>query len=323
MSFPPCGYDRADGQDGRPGTASPPGSVIQQPSVGIEEQPTSPQVELGEHATFVHTISENYEDGQAILLATPRGTILEDDFGNQYKVLTCSLDYQKGDTCKIITTTEALSVPPEDEYHVETVEFNPSIFLHPRYASVVNYDDVSTSDAPVTGPQIIGWVNAAIDLPQIASQGEWYGQLNSDNITDPDVLSLAQELVTKLRRGEDTFYLSGFRVFWSQYFNLPQGINPGGYTEDPVTQGELPPYFWSSDGTPDGENTLISLAQQVSPLIYPPPTDLLNTISWLRQADTVEYQRVWFKIAHSWIGGPGGTWDNDLYPIAQGGSPSP
>lgn len=321
-SYPPCGNDRADGLNGNPGTPTPDDAVVYQPApTFLEELPESPQIEFGEHNTYVHSFKTDEANAYEILGGTPRGTILVDSEGSQYKVLTTQLDFQKGNFCVVRITQESVLTPPEDEFHVESVEFNPSIFLHPRYQTVINYDappDDEAAEQNITGPQIINWITNAVDGSSQSQQNQWGQFINSTNITDPDVLSLAKELVTKLRRGEDTYYLSGWRVYWSQYFNLPQPLNPGGYIEDPVAEGQLPPYFWSADGTPDGDNTLISLAQQVNPIIYPPPTDLAGTISWLRQADTVEYQRVWFKVVHSWLGGPNGTWDNDIYPMAEG-----
>lgn len=330
-SYPPCGYSRADGLDGRPGTPTPNGTLQFQPSPEfLEEFPESPQIEQGEHYTFVHRFKSDQNNAAAIVIGTPRGTPLVDSFDFQYKVLTSQYDQLRGDVAQVTITAECINIPPEDEFHVETVEFNPSIFLHPKYATIVSYSAQNASSTQlITGPIIIGWINNAVGLPSQIAQGENANQLNSDNITDADVLSLALELVQKLQRGEETYYLSGWRVYWTQYSTFPgvpavdpngqpTGLNPGGYIEDPVAAGGLPAYFWSLDGTPTGDNTFTITAQQVNPTMYPPATDLTPTISWLRQADTVEYQRVWFKIVHSWIGAPGGTWDVDLYPLAEG-----
>jgi hypothetical protein len=324
VSYPPCGFDRADGLDGNPGTATPSDALQIRTALGLpagaflEEDANSPEIELGEHATFVHTFKCDPVTGQEILYGNPRGTPLVDSQGYQYKVLTTSSQYQKGHYCIVRITAEWVDVPPEDEFHVETVEFNPSIFLHPRYASVVNYsaENAGSTDL-ITGPFLMGLITNAANMSTPQSQTGFYNLLNNYNVTDPAVLELCLELITKLQRGEDTFYLSGWRVFWSQYNTYPgspagssgdaTGLNPGGYTEDPVTEGGLPSYFWSLDGTPTGDNTFTVTSETVNPQYYE------NGISWLRQADTVEYSRVWFKVIHSWIGGPLGTWDVDIY----------
>jgi hypothetical protein len=36
-------------------------------------------------------------------------------------------------------------------------------------------------------------------------------------------------------------------------------------------------------------------------------------ISWLRQSDSVQYARTWFKITRTWVGSVVGHWDVDLY----------
>lgn len=281
--------------------------------------PDSPQIEQGEHYTFVHRFKCDRINGNAILIGVPRGTVLGDSFGFKYKVLTSQYDQQKGDYGIVTITSECINVPPEDEFHVETVEFNPSLFLHPRYQPVLNYSAMDvTNKNLITGQSIIGWIKNAAQMSTVQGQTGFANMLSGSNITDPDVLELAQELFQKMQLGEDTFYLSGWRVYWSQYSTfcgstpvaagaLPNGLNPGGYLEDPTVEGGLPYYFWSLDGTPGGKNTFSVTADKVNPDYYG------NGLSWLRQADTIEYQRVWFKVTHSWIGGPLGVWDDDLY----------
>src|SRR5262249_35867825 len=142
-------------------------------------------------------------------------------------------------------------------------------FRHPRYYTVMNYiPDSGPYSGVFLGNLIAAWINAAVDLPQILPRQENYGQLNSTNIPDSDVLDLAQELVDKLRKGEDSFYLAGFRVQWSQYYWYPPEIDPGGYIQDPVTEGGLPYYFWSNDGTPSGSDIFTALAATVAPAFY-------------------------------------------------------
>lgn len=326
-SFPPSGIDRADGIDGQPGTPTPVGARQIQPSPSFfEELPDSPEIEIGEHLTFVHRFKTDYNNAIEILNGNPRGTVLLDSSGNQSKVLTAQLTYQKGDYCIVSITAEGTQYSPEDEYDVEVVEFNPSIFLHPRYKSVVNYTPTTGINMGLNiGPQIISAITNAANSPSFQQTQDQSGFLEylitgtGDNAKG--VLALSIELVTKLNRGEDTFYLAGWRVSWSQYCFLPPGprspvvgISPGGYLEDPVYQGALPSYFWSDNGTPSGNNTLIALANEVNPTIYPAPADGNITFSWMRQADHLTYQRVWFKITRSWVGGPLGTWDKDIYP---------
>lgn len=334
--FKPSGYDRATGLDGLPGTLTPPGLVLFKNDVAaftglpyfFEELPDSPQIERGEQTTITHRFRCDDVTGKVYISGLQRGQLLTDSDGNLTKVLSSSLDRQKGDYWILTVVAEgvagidtgdgvsALDVPP-DEFGVETLEFNPSIYRHPRYITVANYNldasgDVIDSDI-VTGPQIIGWINAAVNFPQLGSQTEAYGQINSDNIADEDVLALAFELLQKVRKGIDTFYMAGFKVTYSSYYYFPPDLNPGGYIEDPVASGNLPSYFWSNDGSGDSTtNIFTTLAKNVAPALYLDNTGNVN-ISWLRQADYLTYQRTWFKLTSTWIGAPYGTWDANLY----------
>lgn len=335
-SFPPSGFDRATGTNGQPGTPTPEGAVTYQPSpTFLEELPESPKVEWGEHITFVHTFKCDQDTALNIQLTNYRGVQLEDSGGFTSTVLTCLVLEQKGDYCIVEITSEGTFYPPPDEYSLEFCEFNPSIFLHPSYAAIANYTpELGTNEGNNIGPQLIGAITQAANSPNFAQSQDQSGVIGgllngtgtdvNTGTTEEQALDMANALVAKLQRGESTFYLAGMRVTWAEYFfqsteddGLP-GFNPGGYIEDPVYQGGLPPYFWSSNGTSAGQNTLISLASQINPTIYPPVDAGKNqyTISWLRQADHIQFERVWFKYTHSWIGGPIGNWDSDLYPTS-------
>ena len=127
--------------------------------------------------------------------------------------------------------------------------------------------------------------------------------------------------LNKLYKGEDTFYLSGYRVVWSTYFWAPPLINPGDYIEDPVYGGGLPPQFWSTDGTVTGTN-IFSQTALFNENMYPSgSSDATNPpfgLSWLRKKDSITLNRTWYKLSRTWIGGPLGQWDTQIYsPVAQ------
>ena len=66
------------------------------------------------------------------------------------------------------------------------------------------------------------------------------------NLSDPNdpiatALAAAKELISKLWRQEDTPYIAGFELTWTQYFFHPVYLNPGGYREDP--RDWVPGYF--------------------------------------------------------------------------------
>ena len=119
----------------------------------------------------------------------------------------------------------------------------------------------------------------------------------------------AQELAFKLHKAEDSFYLPGFRIQFSQYFSIPIHLNPGGYIEDPIGSGQLPYYFYNTDmpQTANPNNNIFSDMATINPAIYG------GGIYWLRLCDTIQYQRTWFRVTSTWQGAPLGHWDNELY----------
>lgn len=303
-SFQPSGFDRATGLDGLPGTPTPEGAIVNKPNTNyFEEEATSPEIERGEQGTFVHSFKCDQATGLAIVEGIPRGTLMTDSLGVTTKVLTCRYSQLPCLMARIVITAEAttLDVPP-DEFSVEAVEFNPSLFRHPRYASVVNY-----TTGPLVGAQIVSLIQGTVNFSSVNAQSDANALLTASQISDPDVLALAQELQQKFSNGFDTFYLAGFKVTYSYYNFLPILMNPGGYVQDPVTEGGLPFYFWSDNGTPGGNNIFTYLSETVDPILYG------GGFSWLRQCDYQSYQRTWFKITQTWIGGPDGFWDAQIY----------
>jgi hypothetical protein len=106
------------------------------------------------------------------------------------------------------------------------------------------------------------------------------------NITDPTQLALAANLVSKLLKGEETFYMAGWR-YWFEIFS---------YTEPFTSRGGV-------TGTPSG-----------------PLARLPANVAWLRLADKLEPAGVngsMYKLTVTWLGGPVlngvGYWDSDVY----------
>ena len=136
-------------------------------------------------------------------------------------------------------------------------------------------------------------------------------------------IAAAGEIISKLWKQEDNPYLVGYKVTHSQYFfkdpNLghPEPLlylNGGGYIENPITQASpgLPDYFGSTNGNYGTGGTIFDLIGQDNPQCYLDPNNELF-ISFLRQADQVDFQRTWFKVTRTWIGTPIGQWDRQIY----------
>lgn len=311
-TFIPNGIDWADGLEGRPGTPTPDGAIVTLPSeVFFEEASDSPEIELGEQGTVQHKFRCDYTTALIFLPSLNRGAYFEDSFGNITRILSTRLVRQKGapvtgGNATLTITSESISFDnPPDDFRFETIELNPALEKHPRYAFLPSQIRLAVNQA-LTAAQNAGQIEATNQIsliytrtdtppPGTVPYGGWLA-----------VGDAAKELLAKRFIGEDTFYLPGFRIIWSRFFWLPPLTNPGGYIEDPITEGGLPSFFWSVDGTETGDS-IISQYANINPQFYN------SGISWLRMADTVDYQRTWFKLNHSWIGAPYAHWDADLY----------
>ena len=139
-------------------------------------------------------------------------------------------------------------------------------------------------------------------------------------------LAAAQEIISKLWRQEDSPYLSGIEMKWSQYYFLPPYFNLGSYLEDPTYI--VPNYFLQPDRPVTelpprsgiaypvaGSNNIFQLNAAVNPQDF--SSTGLSTgatqFSWLRKADEIQYERTWFKITYTWVGSAIGYFDPQLY----------
>lgn len=160
--------------------------------------------------------------------------------------------------------------------------------------------------------------------------------------TDPLAIAIAaaKEVISKLWRQEDTPYLTGFQIRWTQFFFAPAYLDPGGYIQDPLTvvpdyfmqpealqsalaQGDFGSVFGNQDTVApnSGQPTIFDHITLLNPQAYAAngiSGGGLN-ISWLRKADEFDFQRTWFAISHVWVGSPIGSWDSDIY--SQGNRP--
>ena len=188
---------------------------------------------------------------------------------------------------------------------------------------------------PVVDPVV--WDGKYSDIP---SQNCAYFIVNVPvDLTDPDdpisiAIAAATELISKLWRQEDTPYLAGYEVVWTQRFFQPVYLNPGGYIEDP--RDWVPTYFIGSNGLTgpiprgdvdqipnmdtspapgaDGE-TIFDALVNYNPQCYSDDGTTSGNLNFscLRKADNLNYERTWFSMTHKWLIAPVGKWDSDLY----------
>ncbi len=301
--FPPAGFDRCDGLDGRPGTYTPVSAVTQivsdrgEVTDFIEEFSDSPSIERSEQTTCVHRYRCDPETATAITQNTSRGDLQADQYNNVWKVLSCKMEFSKGGYCILTITSEyaysldltggGLDTPP-DEFTIDVIEFNPALQKHPRYTPI-----------QLKNKYLIQRLQNKGDILSITD----FSNIIQSNADSADEDLAMQELICKLRKGIDSFYLAGFRINYSTFSYNPQLMNPGGYVEDPIEAGLIPYYFTSQDQTPEGQSIFDFTNAEGDPLY---PMLYGNGLAWLRVSDTQVFQRTWFKLTKSWIAAPGG-----------------
>lgn len=165
---------------------------------------------------------------------------------------------------------------------------------------------------------------------------------NLNNPSDPVSIAVAAatECISKIWRQEDTPYIAGYEVVWSQFFFAPIYLNPGGYIEDPRTV--VPDYFLDpltnqnipralqhftgpvgggygnlSNDSPTGlgGSSIFDRLTVINPQCYS-TTGISGgplSMSCLRKSDRYSYDRTWFKVTHTWLCAPVGKWDRDIY----------
>lgn len=133
-------------------------------------------------------------------------------------------------------------------------------------------------------------------------------------------LAAAMEIISKLWKQEDNPYLVGFKIVWSVYYYRPPLLSPGGYVQDPITgtgadNPGLPDFFYSTASPPNTSDTIFDGMASFNPQCYSSDgtSGGFTAISWLREADDIQYERTWFKITRSWVGSAIGNWDLQLY----------
>lgn len=337
----PGGLDRADGNEDRPGTPDPAGSVLAQ-SVGgnsfdlvqIEEEFDSPQIELAEQATITHRFKMPWNEVLTQLQMNYRGVIKVDSFGNETMVLSARGQHTKGDqgTLEIVEEGKSFSLPP-DEFRITPMELGINIIKHPRYFKAFFPDNGD----PNVLLQNQSTIRCLQDYMERSSQTERDGRAHklknslgkleanaAGNIYGGSDIAkrAALEIMHKYWLGIETPYVAGWQITWSQFYRYTQPLNPGGYIEDPIYEAtpQLPFYFCSPNSPyiPDGSaltGTIFDDMAKLNPQCFSDTGDITGSveISWLRKADESEFSRTWFKINRTWIGSPVGYWDADLF----------
>lgn len=269
-----------------------------------------------------------------------------DSFGDVYKLLSAKWTREKGGAAIMETVEEGISYDnPPDTFEVTPVELGIHILKHPRYFYALKgataaeeqknqmvirlLQDYFENTTAAYRDSLTNLIRASIghatpggtQPPRAVSTDpetgliDWGGQY----VQGTDLAKYAAlEIITKYWRGEEAPSVVGWQICWTEYFANPPYLNPGGYIENPITEGDLPSYFWSTVDTedPDVDNNIFAEMFDVNPQCYADTGKRIDgetSISWRREADQLEWDFVWFAVHHRWSGSPYGHWDPDLY----------
>ena len=181
---------------------------------------------------------------------------------------------------------------------------------------------------PASDPPAMGTLWSGLPYPPAVTDASIQNQANpvyyfayANNEDDPNgrvalAFAAGLELIGKLWRMEDSPLINGLEMTIKEYFFRPPiDFTLGGYIEDPATDGALPNYFYSYAWPPDSNLTMFDQIGNFNPQCYSVTGRWGGgtAISWLRDADTIEYMRTWFCRTKKWLGAPVGAWDYDLY----------
>jgi hypothetical protein len=129
----------------------------------------------------------------------------------------------------------------------------------------------------------------------------------------------ALEIIQKYWKNEETPYVVGYQLVWTSFYFLPQMLNPGGYTENPITEStpQLPDYLTNPDpdGTLDLPSDIFQWLAEYNPQCFSADgtPDGGVVFSCLRKADQQEYNLPLYKVDRTWLIAALGFWDAEFY----------
>ena len=249
------------------------------PTNAMVMAPNSPKLQLTDRSreTVIYVGKQSYLATQLV----PRGAY----GGGMYAGFVCNqctLDTSRGDVGMLTIDWEAGGASatqplPEGGFSLKPQELYPKI----ERANCFQYP------TPITF-KTLNICHCALEMATNSGGTPIVSDtFLTDNITDSTQLAMAQNLVAKWLKGEETFYLAGWRYTYEVF----------SYTAPTINRGGVP-------GTPGG----------------PLASHLPSGVSWLRLADDLDPSGVAgsaYKLTVTWLGGPiyGGVgyWDSDVY----------
>ena len=249
------------------------GTPIWKGTSGLIFQPESGKITLSDRATS----QDIYKGPQAACYA---GLLRRGTYGTGERlglVVTSSVqENERGGIGKLTINWEA-GGPSANAAFLPLPEFDSQVVeLYPKIERNKYFNGI---DRPT-----IGLAFSSVFGATTAARFSAYADLLK--LSDP-LLTLGKKLVLKLQLGEDSFYLAGMRYMYISYSFTPPALSMGGVIESPS--------FVTTFSIRDGSG---------------------NPYSWLRLADFVQTSGVngsAYKLTSTWLGGPLGYWDPDIY----------
>lgn len=162
---------------------------------------------------------------------------------------------------------------PSDEVGVSATNQSPRTERHPRYISLA----ALTVGSGETLEYVMEVINTIARATDPSTRNINIVKINGSGLTAPQK-ALALNLVAKLRNGNESYYLATLRYSWATHsYSVPSSVR-GGSIES--ISGPLASYF-------------------------------TGTISWLREADDLQFSNGIWRHTRSWLGAD--AWDSELY----------
>jgi hypothetical protein len=249
--------------------------------LALTETPDSGNLVLGERTMLKRVFEGTYVNCLNSVIA--RGT-----FGTGtmlgWVVTSCEVASFRGARGRLTVSWEpggafATMPLPCPDFSLESIELYPRTERHWLF----NQTSTGVSDLADITIEMVSLVYAAVHGATKEARAAARAQVYA--YPDSDQSDLGVVLLDKLRKGEETYYLAGQKYSWWYFSYTPPPLSLGGII--------MPP---------DGPGAL--------------PTALPPGLSWLRLADSMAPVGVngsQFKVTKTFMGGPAGHWDSDLY----------
>lgn len=194
----------------------------------------------------------------------------------------CTLSRQRGQIGKLVIEWEAGGSYATNPLPVGTPTLKPQE-LYPKIERNSYFQGTSGVSGAPTTPIAYTTIQLAYNALYAATQTGSAGANTQGLALTGDQLLHYNKLLAKLLRGEETYYLAGWRYTYEVY----------SYTVPTVFRG-------AAVQTPGG----------------PLASALPSGVSWLRLADDLDPAGVagsMWKLTLTYLGGPNGHWDTDIY----------